>query len=926
MSKRAWAFIWSIFILGALAALYAFLIWEPTQLPWTTFGVLVVLATIAQLLRVEAPTHQLYFATYAFLFAGLILLPPFLFVLLVAIPYLIQWAKERLTDSPHLKQWYIQPFNIFNHILTGILAREFYIWIFNLMGKPVDSPLGVVASLLTAVVYVLLNHLWVGIALMLARKVSFRESGILDPTNLLSDFVLACLGIAMAVVWVVNPWFILPILSPLALMYQVLKIPLLQKEAQTDAKTGLLNARHFSNLFNAELQRAKRFERPLAVIMADLDLLRNVNNTYGHLAGDMVLAGIGKIIRSVIREYDIAGRFGGEEFVLVLPETRVSEACEIAERIRRTVESTGFSVQTSSTPIHVTMSLGIAGFPQDATSANDLIHQADLAVYQAKLKGRNCIVLASDVPHSAKLEDVAPVDRLETPHYAMIERELAVDSSVPEHATESELLANQPPVNLPKAYGNLFVAGVILVGGTIALVAPWQEVQSWVTILLLAALAGLAELFQVRLYGDSTVSVSATICFAAALIVGIPGVVFASLGIVLMHLIRNLWIPIYKTAFNWATHVIAATVPVLMVQRAGLEIVMTNLLPLVLVVALASVVYYLIESGLIAIAISLFESKSIFATWRHEFKWMAAYYLALGLMGLFMALIYEDAEIGIVGLLVFVLPMAVLYYSQKQYVERTEDSVKELLRVNQELTIANRQVVAANQSIHRLNDELFLTLSKIIDARDPFVSGHAAKVADYAVAIAKEMHLPPERIDRVRQSALLHDIGKIAISERVLHKPAKLSAEEYEYVKQHAVLGAEFLETSQSLRHLAPFIRHHHEWWNGKGYPNGLAREQIPLEARILAVCDAVEAMASDRAYHRALSLEQIVAELKRCAGIQFDPSVVEAFVQVAVREGTRLVVNSAREVVEKHSSQSSRPSVPPMQHHWDPLAGLTFL
>jgi putative nucleotidyltransferase with HDIG domain len=241
-------------------------------------------------------------------------------------------------------------------------------------------------------------------------------------------------------------------------------------------------------------------------------------------------------------------------------------------------------------------------------------------------------------------------------------------------------------------------------------------------------------------------------------------------------------------------------------------------------------------------------------------------------------------------------------YVQRQYVRRTEDSVQELQRMYEELASANREVVGASRAIRQLNDELFATLAKIIDARDPYVAGHAAKVAEYATAIALEMDLPAERVEHVHQAALLHDVGKIAISERVLHKPGKLTGEEHKYFKTHAKMGAEFLETSQGLRHLASFVRHHHERWDGTGYPDGLRRKQSPLEARILAVADAVEAMASDRPYSRASSMSEIVAELRRCAGTQFDPSVAEAFVRVIERKGESLVTNSARQVVQMQS------------------------
>ena len=212
------------------------------------------------------------------------------------------------------------------------------------------------------------------------------------------------------------------------------------------------------------------------------------------------------------------------------------------------------------------------------------------------------------------------------------------------------------------------------------------------------------------------------------------------------------------------------------------------------------------------------------------------------------------------------------------------------------------EVIAVSRAMRQLNEELFLILAKIIDARDPYVSGHSAKVADYATTIAMELGLPAERVEHLRQAALLHDIGKIGISEQVLHKPGKLTPEEYEYFQTHATLGAELLETCQGLRYLVPFVRHHHERWDGSGYPDGLRREQIPLEARILAVSDAVEAMASDRPHRRAMSLGEILAETRRCIGTQFDPAVAEAFLRVIEREEQRLVINSAREVAPDHA------------------------
>jgi diguanylate cyclase (GGDEF)-like protein len=384
-----------------------------SSLEWLTFAALTALATLAQLFKAEVNSRQSYYATPVFIFAGVLVLPPLLLALLIVISYTIEWAKERLVNSPLLRAWYIQPFNIATHIIAGIAAQQIFMAI---NGAPMafQTPLAVLAVALAALLYTLCNHVLIGLALFLARGVSLRDSGILDLENLLTDLVLLCLGYTVAVLWTLNPWLIAPALAPLLLIYRALTIPLLKQEAQTDAKTGLLNARYFAKLFEAELERARRFDRPLALIVADLDLLRNINNTYGHLAGDVVLSGIGQNIRASIRDYDIAARFGGEEFVIALPETGPREAYEVAERLRLAVQAASFVVTTSPTPIRATMSLGVACFPGDATTQKSLIHAADVAVYQAKVGGRNRVVCSADVPHTIAVQYAEP-EELQAP-------------------------------------------------------------------------------------------------------------------------------------------------------------------------------------------------------------------------------------------------------------------------------------------------------------------------------------------------------------------------------------------------------------------------------------------------------------------------------------------------------------------------------
>lgn len=416
MSVKAWVYVGSVLVGGALIiglTLFGAAA-TPAQLP--AFLSLTALASLGQLFKVEAPGKQNYHTSLIFVFAALILLDPYLLILLIVISLLAEWAKERLLNSVHLRNWYLQPFNISTLVLAAVAARWIYYAVLERPVAEVGVPPWFPAFLLSAVSFVLINHTLVGLALVLARGISCRESGVFDIENLLTEVILLCLGFVVASLWSLNLWLIPLALAPLVLMHRALKVPLLKQEAQTDPKTGLWNARHFVRLFTAELERAKRFGRPLAMIMADLDLLRNINNTYGHLAGDAVLAEMGQIIRKTVRGYDIAGRFGGEEFTIALPETGPIEAKNIAERLRRAVESFEFRLTSNQTPVQVTMSLGLAIFPADADSPAGLVHAADVAVLQAKLRGRNCTVCSSEVPESFRLTIGGADERLSSPY------------------------------------------------------------------------------------------------------------------------------------------------------------------------------------------------------------------------------------------------------------------------------------------------------------------------------------------------------------------------------------------------------------------------------------------------------------------------------------------------------------------------------
>ena len=189
----------------------------------------------------------------------------------------------------------------------------------------------------------------------------------------------------------------------------------------------------------------------------------------------------------------------------------------------------------------------------------------------------------------------------------------------------------------------------------------------------------------------------------------------------------------------------------------------------------------------------------------------------------------------------------------------------------------------AEERAQRLQQIFFGTvsaLSNLLDARDPHTARHSHNVAGYALAIAKELGLPRVQREAIYIAGLLHDIGKVGVAEALLKKPGRLLPDEWEEVKRHPVLSYRILRDIPELQELAIITLYHHEWWNGGGYPYGLKGEEIPLGARILCVADSFDAMISERVYKPALPPEAAIAELRQCAGSQFDPTVVEAFLR----------------------------------------------
>lgn len=222
-----------------------------------------------------------------------------------------------------------------------------------------------------------------------------------------------------------------------------------------------------------------------------------------------------------------------------------------------------------------------------------------------------------------------------------------------------------------------------------------------------------------------------------------------------------------------------------------------------------------------------------------------------------------------------------------------------ILEIQELAEIYNRAAVsvrAAGENLEAAYLEFVGSLANALDARDQYTAGHSSRVSQLSCATASTLQLSPEDVERIRIGALLHDVGKIGVADSVLQKPGRLTDEEFALVKQHPVIGRRILEGVQGFAPYLAAVELHHENWNGTGYPKGQRGEETPIDARIIHVSDAYDAMTTDRSYRRGMTHERAISILIENAGIQFDPHIIDVF------------VNIPREVLTRHSATQDSP------------------
>lgn len=378
-------------------------------------------------------------------------------------------------------------------------------------------------------------------------------------------------------------------------------------------------------------------------------------------------------------------------------------------------------------------------------------------------------------------------------------------------------------------------------------------IDDYILLVVFSVLSAVAETFLILLPKIGGVSVSFALAFSAILLTNpLSAAIITAAGVAFrcpyvdgkgrVHIFNN---PLYKSLFNISQYFInggiAGIVYVYFDKMIDVGFEFYN--PIAGTISL--IVYLLLNTFFMAQLMSILLKENMFSIWKSNFFSMMINVILVSLLGIVIAFSYNSYGIG--GILLFFIPLLLARYTFKLYIDMRKNYF---------------------DTMH--------VLVRAIEASDPYTSGHSIRVSTYAECIAKQMGLPQGKIDLIKSAALLHDIGKIGIDKNILNKTDKLDDDEFDTIKTHPALGATIISDLSYLSNIADIIKHHHERNDGRGYPDGLSHDNIPIETSILTIADSFDAMTTNRPYRHSLSLEVALSEIKINSGTQFNPDIVD--------------------------------------------------
>ncbi|HEY1565248.1 MAG TPA: HD domain-containing phosphohydrolase [Gaiellaceae bacterium] len=690
----------------------------------------------------------------------------------------------------------------------------------------------------------------------------------------------------------------------------------LEHQARTDSLTGLYNHSVFYERLLQSLQESSRTHLPLAVLMLDIDDFKHVNDVHGHAVGDELIRFLAEGLRAIVRPEDVICRLGGEEFAVVMEACGGEDAVRVAERVQTRLAAVDFPGIG-----RMTVSVGLALGPEHAMNPRELAACAEAAMMTAKAKGKNQVVLycedGTTRPDSPGFErDVRSIA-----HLKMLQSLSGRLNRLNDVREIGDAIAAELRSLVDYHNCRVFVAD----GEELVPVAFLGDLASETTALpleLLRTQLGKGVTGHCAQLGESIVVGDAANCEFGHLIEGTDLIEESLLAVPL----------------RYGTRVVG----VIVVSKLGLnqfdedDVRLLEVLAGHAAVAVENASLYASARREAESATSLLEFGRELAT-LVDFDDIAARVTVLSaeILGSRHTSFYLEAD-GELRLLAehghsaklaaelaeWRLPLEALDVGRDAYiaepqdyepaigreapvpggryavapfdvdgragclvalVEREEFGERELgllggLAQQAKLAMAN---ATSYEGLERTFVSTVEALANALEANDEYTSTHARWITDLSLRVGRELGLDERALKRLELGGLLHDIGKIGIPSDVLAKPGRLTAAERKLVQTHPELGERIIAPIDRLQVVRPIVRHCHERWDGQGYPDGVAGEDIPLESRIIFVCDAYHAMTTDRPYRRRLSQREAVRRLAEGAGTQFDPTVVEVALRV---------------------------------------------
>ncbi len=681
-----------------------------------------------------------------------------------------------------------------------------------------------------------------------------------------------------------------------------------QQLAITDGLTGVYNRRYFQRQLESEFRRAPRFGYSVALMLLDIDHFKRFNDTHGHLLGDQVLRSVGQILRDSTRETDVVARYGGEEFAVILPETTTEQALEVAKRIRKNLARHPFWGR-GQTPVQVTASIGIAASLASEIKPEELIDLSDAALYEAKHGGRDRVCVASAPDALAVLVDKPPSVTGELPkraparagkaldlpawqeylhrgldvHAAELRRRLS-DLEVPMEEAEVErwraalealirrLTAHLAAEEGPEPQGPLFRLVRLGVGQLISRGISLTQSES----VILALCDSIRQHVQKAPFSpqDRLLVMESVESFTQSLRLAVSQVwhtFYQDLNreMTLTHRLEErmtrveeldealsilMEIAVEGTRSDVAMVLLSDT-------QGGLRLRASHGMPL------TEAIGWIIppEAGPLGEAVASGQSRVLaLDAGAPGFERLAEW--------------TEGQALACFPLAHQARPMGLLLLVSRDAEHFTTNAERLGRRLASQASVTLERI---QQDVRRQEGYLdaLMTMVWALEANDDEHRSHNQRIAETVHTIGQQLGLDASELAVLQQASLLHDIGEVAIPDAILRKPARLTEQERRVVETHPTVGARLIGTTSSLRDVVPVVRHHHERWNGTGYPDGLRGTEIPLLARVLAVAEAFVGMTTGTTYREAHGPLEALKAMRDSQ--HFDPEVLDALAAI---------------------------------------------